>query len=343
MSPKFRAESREPPSPGAGGPLISVVVPVYGVEEFLPRCLESILMQTYRDFEVILVDDGSPDQAGHICDSYAAKDERLTVIHTENRGVSAARNRALQAVRGSLVTFVDGDDFLQPRALQSMAERLAESGCDICVSDSYYRGEEVRYLPAAIRNRDWISSREALRLHLRFAFVSAVWVFMFTREALHGLEFNEEIHQLEDWEYLLRVLTNEQRIAIGHGALYHNTIRDGSASNTVVDEKMLSAFEVAAIARTHVGNRTADLRSLAADLDTRVLLKLLGTASRRGVASRSIDGLFARVSRRELLRALRTPHLPVRDKGYVSLASISPKLYYAFYQLRHGAPTRVPG
>lgn len=95
-------------------PLISVIVPVYNAEKFLNRCVESILAQTYSNLEVILVDDGSPDCCGVICDEFAAKDPRIRVIHQENGGLSAARNAALDVCNGDYIAFVDSDDYILP-------------------------------------------------------------------------------------------------------------------------------------------------------------------------------------------------------------------------------------
>lgn len=94
--------------------MISIIVPIYKVEKFLPKCIESILNQTYSDFELILVDDGSPDKCPEICDEYAAKDQRIIVIHQKNSGVSAARNAGLKRAKGQYIGFVDPDDFVAP-------------------------------------------------------------------------------------------------------------------------------------------------------------------------------------------------------------------------------------
>ena len=94
-------------------PKISVIVPVYKVEAYLQECVDSILAQTFEDFELILVDDGSPDNCGAICDAYAGKDSRVKVIHQENQGLSGARNTGIEASKGEFLTFVDSDDMVK--------------------------------------------------------------------------------------------------------------------------------------------------------------------------------------------------------------------------------------
>lgn len=95
-------------------PLISIIIPVYNVEHYLDKCLESVCGQTYTNLEIILVDDGSTDKSGEICDAYAAKDARIKVIHQENVGQSAARNVALEVAQGDFLGFVDSDDWIEP-------------------------------------------------------------------------------------------------------------------------------------------------------------------------------------------------------------------------------------
>lgn len=114
-------------------PLISVIVPVYKVEKYLPACVESILAQTFRDFELILVDDGSPDACGAMCDQYALQDARIRVIHQQNGGLSAARNAGMDIAQGEYITFVDSDDVISEDCLQSLCEVAAKTKADIVV------------------------------------------------------------------------------------------------------------------------------------------------------------------------------------------------------------------
>lgn len=114
-------------------PKISVIIPVYKVEEYLNRCVDSVINQTYKDFEIILVDDGSPDNCGKICDEYAARYSFVTVIHKENGGLSDARNAGLDVMRGEYVAFVDSDDYIHPEYLNILITEAEKHNADIAV------------------------------------------------------------------------------------------------------------------------------------------------------------------------------------------------------------------
>lgn len=114
-------------------PTISVIVPVYKVEAYLDRCVQSILNQTYTDFELILVDDGSPDGCGALCDAWAEKDSRIRVIHKQNGGLSDARNAGIEIAEGKYLTFVDSDDYIHPKMLEALYEAIQKTGAKVSV------------------------------------------------------------------------------------------------------------------------------------------------------------------------------------------------------------------
>lgn len=128
-----------------GVPLISIIVPVYKVEQYIRECINSILSQTFTDFELILVDDGSPDQCPQICDEYHRLDARVKVIHKSNAGVSAARNEGLRNATGKYVTFVDSDDLLPAGALEKYMDRIDDNECDAVFGKHVhsYEGKQV--------------------------------------------------------------------------------------------------------------------------------------------------------------------------------------------------------
>lgn len=114
-------------------PTVSVIVPVYKVEPWLRRCVDSVLTQTFADFELVLVDDGSPDNCGAICDEYAEKDSRVHVIHQKNGGLSAARNAGIDAAQGEYLSFIDSDDLVRPQMLERMLQAIETSDADLCI------------------------------------------------------------------------------------------------------------------------------------------------------------------------------------------------------------------
>ena len=114
-------------------PEISIIVPVYNVEKYLTRCIDSILNQTFTDFELILVDDGSTDKSGVICDKYSKIDSRIKVIHSKNEGAAQARNYGLDIAKGKFIGFVDSDDYINRDMYQILYENINKYNCDICV------------------------------------------------------------------------------------------------------------------------------------------------------------------------------------------------------------------
>lgn len=114
--------------------MISVIVPVYNVEEYLPTCIESILNQTYKDLEILLIDDGATDNSGKICDEYAKRDNRCIVIHQQNKGLSGARNTGLNHATGEYISFIDGDDYIHPQMLEILYEALQKGDYDFSMT-----------------------------------------------------------------------------------------------------------------------------------------------------------------------------------------------------------------
>ena len=181
-------------------PAISVIVPVYRAEAFLKTCTDSILGQTFGDLELLLVDDGSPDRSGALCDAIAAADSRVRVFHRENGGVSAARNLALEKAEGEYVYFVDSDDWIAPDTLETLYTALRESGADTAgcglryVDQNKIEGTaEPPILPAGVYGREEILTGIVDRLLgdrlSRNAVNGYVVRFLFTRSLLEGMAF----------------------------------------------------------------------------------------------------------------------------------------------------------
>ena len=146
-------------------PIVSIIVPVYNAEKFLRRCVDSILSQEYTDFELILVNDGSKDLSGAICDEYAEQDSRVRVLHKENTGVSDSRNQAIAMAQGTYLQFLDSDDWMTPDATKLLVRAAVENNCDMVIAD-FYRVVGDRLSPKGDIEEEGVLTREEFAAHM---------------------------------------------------------------------------------------------------------------------------------------------------------------------------------
>lgn len=209
-------------------PLLSVIIPVYNVEPYLRKCVDSVLNQTYRNLEVILVDDGSPDGCGAICEEYAAKDRRVRVIHKANGGLSDARNAGMARMTGEYLTFVDSDDWLDDHALEFLYQAMAESSADLVIGqhDRVEAGTgSPLQLPEPKADLIRMGRREAIRRTLQQG--CAAWARLYKREIHAGIAFPvNEIN--EDEAIVLQLLARCHTVAEIGQVVYHYRCRPES-------------------------------------------------------------------------------------------------------------------
>lgn len=208
-------------------PTISIIVPVYNVEKYLHQCIDSILAQTFTNFELILVVDGSPDKSGEICDRYAKLDNRIKVIYKENGGVSSARNIGLEAAKGQYIGFVDGDDFIHHEMYQTLYYHAVKNSSDIVLCDY----QKIRENEAPLKKRktensiQHFSNLQALsQLYNNEPAKSAIWVYpwnkIYKRSLFQGLRYkNGRIYEDEFLAHIL--LYNSQNITYVNEILYY--------------------------------------------------------------------------------------------------------------------------
>lgn len=217
-------------------PLISVIVPIYKVEAYLRPCVDSILRQTYTNMEIILVDDGSPDHCGAICDEYAAKDSRIKVIHKENGGLSDARNAGMAVSTGEYLSFVDSDDLLPSDALQVMMDIALRENAELVIGGHARFEEEPASEIAGSGAVRLMNSEEAMADMLKNGCAS--WARLYRREIHIDIPFPKgEIN--EDEAIVLRILENCSRVAITDTVVYHYRCRPESITTTNFSEKKL--------------------------------------------------------------------------------------------------------
>lgn len=228
-------------------PEISVIVPVYKVEPYLRKCVDSILAQTFTDIELILIDDGSPDNCGAICDEYAAKDNRVVVIHQQNAGVSAARNAGLDIARGSYIGFVDSDDWIEPEMYETMLRTAKESNADVVICGAKYTDVEGTGLtPAFLRECIYHTSEELLKeiFGMPNRCGGGIWNKLFLTDAVSEVRFDVGVTMGEDWIYLYKAFLQCRKGVQIPQPLYTLVERPGSATRdenvTVSSERLLA-------------------------------------------------------------------------------------------------------
>ena len=218
-------------------PLISVIVPCYNVEEYLPKCIESILNQTYRNLEILLVDDGSPDNCGRICDEYAAKDSRIRIIHKKNGGLSDARNAALDVMTGEYVTFIDSDDYVSDEYVEYLYKIIKESGVKLSVS-SYQTFVDDSSAEICTNNPLFVKivhTNDALTgMFYQQIFDTSAWAKMYHRSL-----FSDGIRYPKGWLYedlptTYRLMMKCDYIAFGNYRSYFYRIRNTSIELSLI-------------------------------------------------------------------------------------------------------------
>lgn len=220
-------------------PLVSVIVPVYKVEQYLDRCVTSLLTQTYSDFELILVDDGSPDRCGAICDSYADRDGRVQVIHQKNKGLSGARNSGVAVAKGEYICFVDSDDMVARDYIEVLLSCIRDTGADVveCGRIDVY-DDMIPSCQRGDKDERLYSAKDGLKmLILNNGFSQTVWNKMYRKSALSDVSFPEgKLH--EDEFFTWKVVAGAKKVAVVKWPLYYYFHREGSIMETFSERRL---------------------------------------------------------------------------------------------------------
>ena len=228
--------------------LISVIVPVYRVEKYLRKCVDSILKQTYKNMEIILVDDGSDDLCPDICEEYAKKDKRVKVIHQINGGLSAARNSGIRAAKGKYISFIDSDDYIEKDMYEILVKRMGEDESQMAVCNYIYVDESGNFIESLNKKNGIIDGvitpKQALeRLILdRNCYYIPAWNKLYERSLFEDIEFPEG--KLNEDEFVVHYIYEKcRKISCVEKALYYYVQRMGSIMNTNVSVKRLDVVE----------------------------------------------------------------------------------------------------
>ncbi len=215
---------------------VSIIIPVFKVEKYLQECLESLLNQTYKNLEIILVDDASPDSCPQICDAFAKSDKRIAVIHKKNGGAASARNVGLDCASGEFISFVDSDDYVDEDYISRLFCLMKEEDADIsvCSFSNVYRNRTEK-----IDNTEGIyTAQDYLRLFLHDWKCGLIWNKLFKADLLKNVRFTEG-HIIDDEFFTYKAVMSARRIAVKNNNLYYYRQRKSGAMNQGRKKKML--------------------------------------------------------------------------------------------------------
>lgn len=313
--------------------LISIIVPVYNVEAYLDRCMESILKQTYKRLEIILVDDGSTDSSGEKCDAYAKQDSRIKVIHKKNGGLSDARNAGLALATGDYIGYVDSDDWIEPDMYQSLYDACAEHDAELAVC-RYFGEYQDRTEAGGTGKIVPLSRDELLKIYIsgndEYVIYNSVWSKLFKRELVADLIFPKGRNS-EDIMYTTRAFCRLGRAAYIDRCLYHYVLdREGSIMNVSRGERMFRDEipfwrEHITCIRELVSDEMADLASY--HFWRRLLFYYIDMKNSNcdAFAKRLVNEI--RADRQELLRVYQSNLVSKGDQVRMKLFLCSPSLY----------------
>ena len=210
--------------------MISVIVPVYNVEAYIRQCIDSLISQTFRDLEILLVDDGSTDGCGGICDKYAADDSRVRVIHKLNGGISSARNAGLDAATGEYIGFVDSDDWIEPRMFEVLHDNIVSAAADISVC-AFWHEYTSKTMPDCGIGESVLRGDKMSQIRLSRGFGNTVWNKLFRRRCWEKIRFPLS-RNYEDVATVYKIFMQSGTIVGSSERLYHYRRRAGSITTT---------------------------------------------------------------------------------------------------------------
>lgn len=308
-----------------------MIIPVYNVEKYLHRCLDSVIAQTYQNLEIICVDDGSIDESGRICDQYAVRDARIKVIHQENQGLSAARNRGLDAAEGEYIAFVDSDDYILEDMYKKMLDKLLNYNVDLCVCQWQYEFSDGRQVVKRKNIDPTIYGRKASLEFARFLYmgnyengvVVAAWNKLYRRALLDKIRFEGRIH--EDEAFCGRIMAKNISVYVMEEQFYVYAQNGDSLTNKPFSANKFFFLDVLA-ERRELFKSDAFIRQETELLYCNMYIEYCLRARKDGVAV-SHPERYRQIFRKMFSSLRREGKANIKFRLRMMLFSFSPSLY----------------
>lgn len=314
---------------------VSILIPAYNAAAFLPKCLDSVLNQTYQDLQVVIVDDGSKDKTLEVCHKYAEKDSRIEVYHQENQGVAATRNHLLEKVKGDYVLFVDADDWIELDMVEYLVSLATELDaemvmCDRVINDAKPSDKkpEVNILPQEEAIKDFL---------YHDYFVGSLWNKLLSRSLLHNEQFHRGISYGEDALFIWGALQKVNNVVVSDKQLYHYYMNEESISHQTFGDKKLTGHLTWTLITEDVAKRWPQFLDIAKSSFGLQDMYLLRAASQSGYKKNDEIKKIQITVKTYLPQILSRKKLGVKDRIYTQVICRwygFGKLYYALNKLK---------
>ena len=316
---------------------ISVIIPVYNVEQYLEKCLDSILNQTYKNIEIILVNDGSIDKSGLICDEYSRKYNNIKVFHKENGGVSSARNLGIDNATGQYLAFIDPDDYIDANMYEILVEKIVETNSDIAMCSFVYVKENENIVEDNSDETLVFDKEEVLRrYYTAIKPFNASFLFnkLFKKELFKEVRLDTELIIQEDTEVLLRIFNNISSIVYVGIPLYFYLIREGAATEGKISKGKLttdiSLFKIYKYTEENLPKYKSNALANYVMYYFNIIVEIIKNYEEYG----EYYGILLKRFRKNYIRLLLDKNIMIKYKIHGALILLNKKLYKRYMESR---------
>ena len=313
--------------------LITVIVPVYKVEKYLDRCISSIINQSYKNLEIILVDDGSPDNCGNICDGYAKKDERIKVIHKENGGISDARNTGVSVAKGKYVTFIDSDDYVKYDYIEFLYNLIIKNKVKVSICSHTVIYDTGLKIEKETEEFTVLDAKTVVRRILYDDGIdTSAWAKMYETTLFNNIKYPKG-KLFEDAAITCRILSICEKIAIGSKSKYFYMIRSDSITNENFNVKKMDLITSTKEMGEYIIKKYPDLQQA---VERRIMYAYLSTLSK--LANSKEKHLKEQKEMMEYItknrqKILKDKNIPKRDRMALEVTKFGFNIYKFFWNL----------
>lgn len=312
-------------------PKVSVIVPIYNVSKYLNNCIMSILNQSYKNFELLLVDDGSTDDSLSICNKYAERDKRIIVLHKVNGGVSSARNMGIDYSSGDFIAFVDGDDTITKNALSIMVKEITDNDADMCVFPNIIINQKK--VMAWKIDKGLYNNYECIDYLMNQRFPTSLWCCIYKRELLATERLNTSIHHLEDLEFQFRILCGSQYVYVSDKTINNYVQRSGSANSSGITKKLLTCLKVTKTVKHYVSNNQRLKKEYIGQIQFRLVMTICAKYLMNNCENKKMERMITKCVRNSLMDVLKCNNKKMIIQCL--MVSTSFKLYAYLYKFKH--------